>query len=124
MPPHVKPCQTADASAPHVQHPRSFYVSYASTHRLGELLSLLKEHFEVESQPDVMLWLEVMAVNPQEGRAKLLNGDLDRVLMDTQKLVFCIDERCGSLSDAWCLYEVRATAAVLGWWWARAWDQG
>lgn len=97
--------------APHTGRP-CYFVSHTWSRRLGDLLDLLRDHFEgVGVDPaDAFIWLDLFCINqhPYTGTDPqgLQNDDvlnLARVLQATDQTLFCLDEQLTSLTRAWCL---------------------
>ena len=81
-------------------------------------MELLKTSFKVadsgDGAADVVLWLDVVAINqhPYETKGSLLDDDVANLVKNikaTEKTLFCLDENCTSLTRIWCLFEVWQT---------------
>ena len=98
----------------HTARPQ-YFVSHTWSRKYVDLMQMLKTHFKVEVSVDaaanVVLWLDIIAINqhPYVDKGCLLDDDvanLAEVVKATEQTLFCLDKDCTSLSRIWCLFEV------------------
>ncbi len=111
---------------PYTGQPR-FFISHTWSRRLNNLLALLQSRFVEGKDDDVLLWLDIVAINqhPYEDKGCLLQADvasLASVVQATEQTLFCLDAQCVVLTRIWCLYEVSVCQMVAGLVWKVVWQ--
>ena len=103
----------AEAKVPrrHVGPPTHF-ASHAWARPFRKLVQSLQTYFAGAVANEVFVWLDIFAINQDDGRAmpELDDGKtLERVIQQSAATLVVLDAEVFALSRLWCLYEIGST---------------
>jgi hypothetical protein len=85
---------------------RYFFISHGWGRPFMELITQLRSHFKSDQAQDVFVWLDIFAINQNEGSSQ---GDdlaqLKEVVEDADQTLMILDKEGSVLTRIWCLFE-------------------
>ena len=85
---------------------RYFFISHGWGRPFMELVEQLRSHFKSAQAQDVFVWLDIFAINQNEGSSQ---GDdlaqLKEVVEDAEQTLMILDKEGSVLTRIWCLFE-------------------